>query len=128
MTIDDFRRMALALSGTEEGSHHGAADFRVGGRIFATLAAADKGYGNVRLALDQQADFVRELPEIFIPIGGGGFTHIVLAKVHEDVLKGALQAAWKLRRDQNLEAKPPRKSASTSKTTVRKKPSPRKKN
>jgi hypothetical protein len=128
MTIADFRRLALALEGAEEGSHHGAADFRVGGRIFATLAAADKGYGNVRLSLDQQADFVRELPEIFIPIGGGGFTHIVLAKVHEDVLKGALQAAWKLRRNQNQEAKPPRNSASPSKTIVRKKPSPKKKN
>jgi len=124
MTIADFRRLALALEGAEEGSHHGAADFRVGGRIFATLAAAAKGYGNVRLSLDQQADFVRELPEIFITIGGGGFTHIVLAKVHEDVLKGALHAAWKLRRDQNLATKPPRESVRASKANVRKSSSP----
>lgn len=128
MTVAAFRRLALALEGAEEGSHHGAADFRVGGRIFATLAAADKGYGNVRLALDQQADFVRELPEVFIPIGGGGFTHIVLAKAHEDVLKGALHAAWKLRREQNVAAMPPKRSAGIRKTDVRKSTSLLKKN
>ena len=49
MTIADFRRIALSFDGAEEGSHHGSPDFRVGGRIFATLAAAAKGYGNVRL-------------------------------------------------------------------------------
>src|SRR5689334_4452292 len=47
MTPADFRRLALALEGAEEGSHMGAADFRVGGRIFATLAAQDEGYGNL---------------------------------------------------------------------------------
>jgi hypothetical protein len=128
LTIADFRRLALALEGAEEGSHHGAADFRVGGRIFATLAAADKGYGNVRLSLDQQTDFVRELPDNFIPIGGDGFTRIVLAKVHEDVLKGALHAAWKLRRDENSAVKPPKRSLRTSRTDGRKSTSPRKKN
>jgi hypothetical protein len=48
----------------------GAADFRVGGRIFATLASQDQGYGNLMLSPAQQAEFVREQPDIFVPIAG----------------------------------------------------------
>lgn len=106
MTIDDFRRIALSLEGTEESSHMGQPDFRVGGRIFATLAAAAQGYGNLMLAPEQQAAFVEELPEVFVPIAGGwgrnGATHIRLSAVSEDVLAGALRTAWKLRLEKNL--------------------------
>jgi hypothetical protein len=105
MTAKDFRRIALSLEGAEEGSHMGAADFRVGGRIFATLASEKEGYGNLMLTPEMQADFVRESPDIFIPIKGGwgrmGATHILLAKANKDVLTGALQAAWKLRVEKN---------------------------
>ncbi|MBV8820720.1 MAG: MmcQ/YjbR family DNA-binding protein, partial [Acidobacteriaceae bacterium] len=55
MTVDDFRRIALSLPGAEESSHMGAADFRVGGRIFATLAAERQGYGNVMFDPELQA-------------------------------------------------------------------------
>ena len=61
MTADDFRRLALTLEGAEEGSHMGAADFRVDGRIFATLASVKDGYGN--LALVNLKDRVR--PGVF---------------------------------------------------------------
>jgi hypothetical protein len=102
MKVADFRRIALSFEGAEEGSHMGAADFRVGGRIFATLASQKEGYGNLMLTLEQQAEFVRELPEVFLPIRGGwgrmGATHIRLAQANEDVLVGALRAAWMLRR------------------------------
>jgi hypothetical protein len=105
MTAADFRRIALSLEGAEEGSHMGATDFRVGGRIFATLASVKQGYGNLMLSPEQQADFVRESSELFLPIKGGwgrmGATHIRLAVASEDVLAGALQAAWKLRREKN---------------------------
>jgi hypothetical protein len=108
MTAKDFRRIALRLEGAEEGSHMGHADFRVGGRIFATLASVGEGYGNLKLTLEQQADFVEELPEVFVPIAGGwgrmGMTHIRLAAASEDVLSGALRTAWKLRCDQNAKA------------------------
>src|SRR5579864_5824267 len=101
MTVDDFRRIALSLEGAEESSHMGQPDFRIGGRIFATLAAADQGYGNLMLTPEQQAKFVEELPEVFIPIAGGwgrnGATHIRLAAAKEEVLAGALRAAWRLR-------------------------------
>jgi hypothetical protein len=128
MDADDFRRIALSLDGAEEGSHMGQPDFRVGGRIFATLASADQGYGNLMLTPDQQAAFVEELPKVFVPIKGGwgrmGMTHIRLAVVTEDVLAGALRTAWKLRIEKNAKsgktlkrtaprskgaAKPPRK-------------------
>ena len=108
MNAKDFRRIALSFEGAEEGSHMGHADFRVEGRIFATLASQDKGYGNLRLTLEQQRAFVEELPEIFLPIAGGwgrmGMTHIRLAAANEDVLHGALQVAWKLRVDKNAKA------------------------
>jgi hypothetical protein len=105
MTIDDFRRIALSLEAAEESSHMGHPDFRVGGRIFSTLAAAAQGYGNLMLTPEQQATFVEELPEVFIPIPGGwgkrGATHIRLAAANKDVLEGALRTAWKLRLENN---------------------------
>jgi hypothetical protein len=105
MDAEDFRRIALSLEDAEEGSHMGAPDFRVGGKIFATLASQRQGYGNLMLTPEQQAAFVGELPEVFVPIAGGwgrmGMTHIRLAAAHEDVLAGALRTAWKLRLDKN---------------------------
>jgi hypothetical protein len=119
MKVSDFRRIALSLEGAEEGSHMGSADFRVGGKIFATLAAQKLGYGNVKLTLEQQEEFARELPEVFIPIGGGwgrmGMTHICLAKANEDVVIGALRAAWMQTKEKNTSAK----STSTKKKRVR---------
>ena len=105
MTAADFRRIALSLEGAEEGSHMGSPDFRVGGRIFATLASEKQGYGNLMLTPEQQADFVRELPDVFLPIPGGwgksGSTHIRLHAATEDVLTGALRTAWKQRIEKN---------------------------
>ena len=108
MDARDFRRIALSLEGTEEGSHMGAVDFRVGGRIFATLASVKQGYGNLMITVEQQAAFVGELPEVFLPIAGGwgrmGMTHIRLAAASEDVLAGALRTAWKLRVEKNAKS------------------------
>jgi len=105
LTAADFRRIALSFEGAEEGSHMGNADFRVNGRIFATLASIQEGYGNLKLTLEQQTTFVEELPEVFLPIHGGwgrlGMTHIRLSAATEDVLEGALRTAWKLRVDRN---------------------------
>jgi hypothetical protein len=105
MTAKDFRRIALSLEGVKQGSHMGSPDFRVGGRIFATLASRKQGYGNLKLTPEMQSSFVEEQPEIFVPIAGGwgdkGMTHIVLSKADEDLLTGALRAAWKLRVDNN---------------------------
>ena len=95
----------------------GAPDFRVGGRIFATLASAKQGYGNLVLTPEMQADFVREQPDVFLPIAGGwgrmGMTHIRLAHANEDVLEGALRAAWKLRADKNSKTRTKNASAAS---------------
>src|SRR6266436_3615035 len=105
MTAADFRRIALSLEGVEEYPHAGLPAFRVGGRKFASLASRAGGYGNLMLTLEQQAAFVEEAPEIFLPIPGGwgkmGHTHIRLAAASEDVLTGALRTAWRLRIDKN---------------------------
>lgn len=115
MTASDFRRIALSLEGAEEGSHMGAVDFRVGGRIFATLAAVKQGYGNIMIPPEQQAAFVADAPDVFIPVPGGwgrnGATHIKLAAAKEDMLAGALRTAWKLRVEKNQKTtSKPRKS------------------
>jgi hypothetical protein len=105
MTPADFRRIALSFEGAEEGSHMGAADFRVGGRIFATLASVSQGYGNLMLTPDRQAAFIAERPDLFLPVFGGwgrmGATHIRLAEADEDTLTGALRTCWKLRLEKN---------------------------
>ena len=105
MTADDFRRLALSFPDADEGSHAGAADFRVGGRIFATLAHVQQGYGNLMLTPELQAQFVGDAPELFLPVHGGwgrgGATHVRLAEASEDVLGGALRAAWTLRVEKN---------------------------
>lgn len=116
MTAADFRRIALSMEGAEEGSHMGAADFRVGGRIFATLASEALGYGNLVLTPEIQADFVGERPDVYVPIAGGwgrmGMTHIRLTESTEDVLAGALRTAWKVRVEKNSRGtnKRPRRS------------------
>lgn len=114
MDARDFRRIALSLPGAEEGSHMGAVDFRVGGRIFATLASVKQGYGNLMLDPEQQRLFVGEMPEVFLPIPGGwgrmGMTHIRLAAASEEVLAGALRTAWKLRVEKNERAGKARRS------------------
>ena len=105
MTPTDFRRIALSLEGAEEGSHMGAVDFRVGGRIFATLASVKEGYGNLMLTPEHQTAFLADRPDLFLPIHGGwgrmGITHIRLAMADEDSLRGALHTAWKLRVEKN---------------------------
>ncbi len=97
----------------------GAVDFRVGGRIFATLAAEAQGYGNLMLKLEQQEEFIRELPEVFLPVHGGwgrmGATHIRLAKANEDVLSGALRAAWMNRVTKNASPKKQNKNKTKNK-------------
>jgi len=108
VNVADFRRIALSLPGAEEGSHMGAVDFRVGGRIFATLAAVKQGYGNLMLTPERQAAFVAEAPEVFLPVAGGwgrnGATHVKLAAANEDLLAGVLHTAWRLRVEKNQKA------------------------
>ncbi len=128
MNTQDFRRIALSFEGAEESFHMGSPDFRVGGRIFATLAAAKLGYGNIMIMPEQQAAFVEELPEVFIPVKGGwgrnGATHVRLDLANEDLLAGALRTAWRLRLEKK--AKTDKKGPPRSKPKPAKSPSPKK--
>jgi hypothetical protein len=71
------------------------------------------------LGLEQQAAFVEDAPDVFVPIAGGwgrmGATHIRLAAANEDVLAGALRTAWQLRLEKN--AKPGRKKQAAPEST-----------
>lgn len=118
MTANDFTRLALALDGVEQGAHMGTVDYRVGGRIFATLAHVKKGYGNLMLTPELQAGFLADAPDLFLPVAGGwgrgGATHIRLAVATRDQLAGALEAAWRLRVEKNHATTRPRARSATS--------------
>jgi hypothetical protein len=98
-TASDFRRIALSLPETEERKHMNHPDFRVAGKIFATLAYPNKHFAMVKLTPIQQADFVQSPPAAFTPATGAwgrkGCTHILLAKTNKRALKAAILAAWR---------------------------------
>ena len=111
MTVAGFRRIALGLKDAIEHAHHGHPDFRVGGRIFATLGYPDGKWGAVNLTPEQQGRFVREHSGIFVPAAGAwgeqGSTTVRLGTVEEEALGEALTLAW-----QNAVAKGPTRSSS----------------
>jgi hypothetical protein len=96
VTAAEFRRLALSFRDTVEGSHMGHADFRVGGKIFATLPF--EGHGMVKLSAADQAHLVDPETESFMPAAGAwgrqGSTFVKLKLVSKDVVKDALQKAW----------------------------------
>jgi hypothetical protein len=99
MTANDFRRLALSLPEAIEAEHMGHPDFRVAGKIFATLAYPDKTCGMVKLALPDQRRFVESAPEVFTPVPGywgrNGATHVHLKKATKTGVKSAIEAAWR---------------------------------
>ena len=99
LTDDDFRRIALRLPETGESAHMAHPDFRVRGKIFATLCSPEPGWGMVKLTQQQQRSFVRAEPEVFVPAKGawgkGGCTHVRLDSVDEETLRGAIELAWR---------------------------------
>ena len=98
MTANEFRGMALSLPETTEKAHMEHPDFRVSGKIFATLGYPDKGWGMVALTPKQQALFVDAEPEVFVPVKGAwgrqGATSVHLRSVTKKSLRKALEAAW----------------------------------
>jgi hypothetical protein len=101
MTANEFRRLGLSLPETEEHQHRGHPDFRLRGKIFATLAHPNKGYAMVKLAPAEQARFFEAESEIFIPIKGvwgrRGATHVLLKPANRADVRRALPAtaAWR---------------------------------
>jgi hypothetical protein len=99
MTADQFRRLVLSFPDTEERAHHGHPDFRVSGKIFATLGYPDTSRGMVQLTPEQQAEFMHDHPLVFLPAAGawgrGGSTLVELRKATKAVLQTAIEAAYK---------------------------------
>jgi hypothetical protein len=100
-SADDFRRIALSFPGAEERAHMGHPDFRVGGRIFATLAAPNAEHGMVALLPEQQELAMDAEPAAFKPAAGawgrGGSTLVVLSRVSGEWLERTLDWAWRKR-------------------------------
>jgi hypothetical protein len=98
MTTNDFRKIALSLPEAEERSHMDHPDFRVGGKIFATLGHPDKAWGMVKLTPEEQHYFAKDFPDLFVPVNGAwgrrGATRVHLKAVKKEVLAKAIQAAW----------------------------------
>lgn len=98
MDADDFRRLALSLPQATESAHMGHADFRVRGKIFATLGP-EEIWGMVKLTPEQQAALVRTKPRIFEAINGawgrGGATKVWFGEAAESTIRRALVAAWR---------------------------------
>jgi hypothetical protein len=96
MTAAGFRRLALGLDGAAEGAHMGHPDFRIDGRIFATLHA-DMKHGMVKLTPAQQQAFMRDAPGAFSPEAGAwgraGCTRVILKAVDEELLGEAMTLA-----------------------------------
>ena len=99
MTANDFRKMALALPETEEHSHMNHPDFRVAGKIFATLGYPDKTRGMVKLSPEDQHYFSKDYPQAFTPVKGlwgrRGATSVHLKAAKKKTLQKAVQAAWR---------------------------------
>jgi hypothetical protein len=97
MTPEDFRRITLALDGAGEGAHMGHPDFRVSGRVFASLHDGNK-FGMVALTPEQQQEFLSGHPDVFAPEAGAwgraGYTRVRLEAAHEEVVGEALTLAW----------------------------------
>jgi hypothetical protein len=99
MTPADFRRLALALPEAVESAHMNHPDFRVGGKIFATLGYPEEGWGMVKLTPAQQAEYVAAEPHIFVPVKGAwgkrGCTSVDLELATPKTLRQALRDAWR---------------------------------
>ena len=98
MTANEFRRMALRLPDAIEAAHMGHPDFRVGGKIFATLGYPGHSFAMVALTPDQQELFVRTEPKTFTPVPGGwgrkGSTHVLLRTARKAAVREALSVAY----------------------------------
>jgi hypothetical protein len=98
MSTDEFRRMALSLPESVEVGHMGHPDFRVGGKIFATLGYPANGWGVVKLTPGQQKSFVGAEPDVFAPVKGAwgvrGATMVQLRAAGKTSVRKALVTAW----------------------------------
>jgi hypothetical protein len=106
MTAADFRRIALRMTQASESAHMDHPDFRVGGKIFATLGYPDEDYGMVILPREDQERLVETHPLIFAPAKGAwgkrGSTSVRLENIDEAMLRRVIEIAWRKRAPKRL--------------------------
>jgi hypothetical protein len=106
MTAAEFRRIALSFPEAEQSAHMDHPDFRVGGKIFATLGYPDENYGMVILPPEEQARLVQTYPKVFTPAKGAwgkrGSTTVHLEAVDKTTLQRAMKIAWRKRAPKDL--------------------------
>ena len=99
MTADAFRQLALDLPEAVESEHMGHPDFRVRGKVFATLGYPAGEWGMVKLTPELQEEFLDEAPDVFTPASGAwgrrGATMVRLGLARTEAMRRALQAAWR---------------------------------
>ena len=99
MTPDDFRTIALARPEAIESAHGGHPDFRVGGKVFASLGSPDAKHAMVKLTPDAQERYLRLYPAVFLPAAGAwgrrGCTLVRLAPATAKIVAPAVAAAWR---------------------------------
>src|SRR5207249_4251667 len=99
MTANDFRRLALSFPEAVESAHMHHPDFRVRGKIFATLGYPDNDSAVVKLTPDEQRNFVRSNPNVFRPVKGAwgrrGYATIHLPSAKIEIVREAVGAAWR---------------------------------
>jgi hypothetical protein len=99
MTAEKYRRLALALPDVAEGSHMGNVDFRVRGKIFATLHPPRLNRGALKLTIDQQKSLMAAEPACFRAAVGAwgrkGWTLVQLQRANSATVRRALEMAWR---------------------------------
>jgi hypothetical protein len=100
VTANDFRRLALSFPETEERMHMDHPDFRVAGKIFATLGYPEESWAMVKITPVEQEILVKAQPKVFNPCSGvwgrRGATNVRLKSARKPTLRRALEAAWRL--------------------------------
>src|SRR4029453_6925658 len=106
MTAEQFRAIALSFPEAIEAAHRGHPDFRVGGKIFATLGYQNEGRGVLILSLEEQKEVISQHPEMFEPVPGGwglrGSTQLLLKQITRPVLEAAMPKAWQRKAPKRL--------------------------
>jgi hypothetical protein len=106
MTAQQFREIALSFPEAVEAAHMGHPDFRVGGKIFATLAYPNEGRAVLLLTPDEQQELISQHPKMFEPVPGGwglrGATQVLLKQITTSVLMAAMRNAWQRKAPKRL--------------------------
>lgn len=99
MTTTEFRKMALSFTEAVEASHMSHPDFRVGGKIFATLGYPDEEHGVLKLSPQEQQKMISEWPAAYSAAKGAwgrrGHTQVLLSAIDPDTLHSAMTLAWR---------------------------------